>query len=209
MRGGVGGCPESRTAPFASPGRRHRSHARVQTDEGGARGARLAKLVPAARGEAAPPRQGDKRASLTVSSPQGSCSPQRAPERTKAPLSPPHHRGRPGGRRGTAQGGHAPAPTWARRRRRARPAPTAPPPTAGRAAREALAEELRGESVCCSEDPGPFHAVRQGRETESPAGCHTPPSTADRTKSGPVGHECPFLLRPGRAGHHHMDRWTG
>lgn len=152
-----------------------------------------------------PPRQSDRRASLTVSTPQGSCSrEQRAPESTKAPLSPRHQRGDRAG--ATAWGGHAPAPTGARRRRRARPAP---PTTAGRAACEALEEELRSESACCSEDPGPFHAVRQGRETESPAGCHTPPSTADRTKSGPVGHERPFLVRPGRAGHHHMDRWAG
>ncbi|XP_060147488.2 uncharacterized protein [Globicephala melas] len=149
-----------------------------------------------------PPRQSDRRASLTVSTPQGSCSPQRAPQRTKAPLSPRHQRG---GRAGALPG----ADTLPHQRGRAGGGGPAPPTTAGRAACEALEEELRSESACCSEDPGPFHAVRQGRETESPAGCHTPPSTADRTKSGPVGHERPFLVRPGRAGHHHMDRWAG
>ncbi|XP_059857481.1 skin secretory protein xP2-like [Delphinus delphis] len=206
--GGVRGCPESRTAPFASPGRRGRSNARVQPGEGGTRGARLAKPVPAARGEdgrgeaapAPPERQARLPYRLDPTRELLTAAGTREDEGTAQPRAP---EGRPC--RGTAWSGHAPAPTGARRRRRARPAP---PTTAGRAACEALEEELRSESACCSEDPGPFHAVRQGRETESPAGCHTPPSTADRTKSGPVGHERPFLVRPGRAGHHHMDRWA-
>lgn len=78
-----------------------------------------------------PPRQSDRRASLAVSTPQGSCSQQRAPEGAKAPLSPRHQTG---DRAGALPG----ADTLPHQRGRAGgggPAPPRPPPRGGPLAR--------------------------------------------------------------------------